>query len=179
MTKQNQYSSATPDGILLVPANKVISIVTFTIGEQMYGLPIAHVLEILFIPTMLVLANAPPQICGLLNRRGHYLPVVDGRTLLGQRSECSLASKVVVVGDIDSEQNHTPRLGLLVDHVHDVCSVAVGLTTTLSPDVAGAYLTAVINGEAGSILLFDVVQLTKLAPHIGETTGLIELTPAE
>ena len=71
---------------------------TFAIGTQQYGLPVANVFDVVPIPAMLILAGAPTYLIGVLNRRGRYLPVLDGRILLGEQAPYDLDRYVIIAG---------------------------------------------------------------------------------
>ncbi|HEY3230963.1 MAG TPA: chemotaxis protein CheW [Roseiflexaceae bacterium] len=148
---------------LLAPA-PVISkggdalIVIFQIGRQLYGLPLPFVLEIVRLPALVSLAGAPPTLCGLLNLRGQYLPIMDGCTLVGAPSLYDLNSQIVIAG------RNKPELGLLVDQVRDVCAVATSRIAPIDRRDVAAFLTNVFDWDDGSVLLFDLTALLALRP---------------
>ena len=130
-------------------------IVTFQIGRQRYGLPIVVVQEIVRLPALVTVAGAPPTLCGLLNLRGQYLPILDGRALMGEQPKYDLSCQIIVAG------RESPALGLLVDHVRDVRTIARRVTHITRPDIA-AFLSSVVDDEDGSILLIDLAVLMAL-----------------
>src|SRR5215208_237074 len=91
---------------------------TFQLEHQRYGLALEVVREIVRLPALIMLAGAPPALCGLLNLRGQHLPVLDGRVLVGECSQYDLSSQIVIAGRAQ------PELGILVDQVNEVCAVA-------------------------------------------------------
>jgi purine-binding chemotaxis protein CheW len=133
--------------------------VTFQIAHQQYALPLAVALEIIRLPALVALAGAPPTICGLLNLRGRYLPVLDGRALMGSPAEYDLNSQIVIAG------RGVPELGLLVDQVHNVCTVAGGRITPIRRTDAAPFLTSVFNLGEESLLVFDLEALLAFAPN--------------
>jgi chemotaxis signal transduction protein len=56
------------------------------VGETLYGIPIAHVLEILGKPATQPVPLAPPFVGGLVHYRGEVLTAVSLRRLLGMPS---------------------------------------------------------------------------------------------
>ncbi len=140
-------------------------VVTWRIGRQTYGLPVGDVLEVVRVPAMLMLAGAPPHICGLLNRRGEYIPVLDGRVLLEEPPRYDLACQVVLIGNPLAVTPLQPYLGLLVDQVCDVQMVASRRIVALSRETARPILRGVIDGNE-SILLLDTAALIALAPAL-------------
>jgi purine-binding chemotaxis protein CheW len=97
------------------PAATAPLAVTFQLAEQRYALPLDAVAQVVRLPDLVVIAGAPPAVCGLLNLRGVFLPVLAGRRLVGAPDAFSLESCVVLVV-VDGR----PALGLLVDEVEAV-----------------------------------------------------------
>jgi purine-binding chemotaxis protein CheW len=138
--------------------NRGALVVTFQIAHQRYALPLDVALEVIRLPALVGLAGAPPRLCGLLNLRGRYLPVLDGRVLVGEPAECDLNSQIVIAG------RGTPELGLLVDQVCDVCTVAAGQIAPISRTDVAPFLTSVFDLAEESVLMFDLVALQTLTP---------------
>lgn len=132
-------------------------IVSFRLGPQQYGLPIEAVREVVRLPSLTALAGAPPTLCGLLNLRGSYLPVLDGRALVGEPSHCDLGSQIIVVGRAQ------PQLGLLVDQVDQVARFDQSACTRLKRGVAMALLETVVETSTGSLLMISLAELEALA----------------
>jgi purine-binding chemotaxis protein CheW len=133
-------------------------LVTFQIGYQQYALPLAVVLEVVRLPALITLAGSPPTLCGLLNLRGQYLPILDGRVLVGDPAQCDLTSQIVIAG------RERPEVGLLVDQVREVCTVAPSRIRPINRSDIAAFLTGVADLADGSVLLFDLAALLALAP---------------
>lgn len=142
------------------PATNLLT-VTFMIGPQQYGLPVGVVLEVVRLPALISLAGAPPVICGLLNLRGQYLPILDGRTLVGEPTTYDLNSQIVIAG------HATANFGILVDQVRDVYQLDQSQRSTIPRNTAAPFLQSVINSERGSVLLFDFDALCQI---INETS---------
>ncbi|HEY1012482.1 MAG TPA: chemotaxis protein CheW [Herpetosiphonaceae bacterium] len=146
------------------PAPGAAAIVTFRIGGQRYGLPISAVREVVQVPALTVLPGAAPALRGLLNRRGRYLPVLDGRALTGVpagAADLSLDSHVILLGGAEAE------LGLLVDQVVGVQPFAEGGQRApgarLEPAAASPWLLSVWHDEGESVLLLDWLALRSMA----------------
>jgi chemotaxis signal transduction protein len=131
-------------------------IVSFRLGPQIYGLPINAVREVVRLPALIALAGAPPALCGLLNLRGAYLPVLDGRALVGEPSHFDLSSQVLMVGYA------RPELGLLVDLVDGVSTGDWHTHTPLQRAMAAPLLNGIIRGEHGDTLLMSPTDLAAL-----------------
>ena len=96
-------------------AERQSEFVTVTIGEHLFGLPIARVQDV-FVPARLTrVPLAPPEVAGILNLRGRVVTAIDMRRRLdlGARPD---GEPLMAVGiDIKGES-----YGLLVDAVGEV-----------------------------------------------------------
>jgi len=153
--------------VLGAPSAAALTAVTCIIGTQEYGLPVAAVFEIVPIPAMLILAGGPEYLIGLLNRRGRYVPVLDGRILVGEPVQYDLDQYVIIAGRVSGNGEHgIPLVGILVDQV---CDVRMFETESLMPLGAGAaapFLDSVARWADRSVLLFNVEELLALVPSI-------------
>ena len=133
--------------------------VTFKIAYQQFALPLAVVLEITRLPALVALAGAPPTLCGLLNLRGRYLPVLDAWALMGAPVEYDLNSQIVIAG------RGIPEVGLLVDQVRDVCMVAADRVVPINRTDVAPFLTSVFDLAEESVLVFDLAALLACTPR--------------
>ncbi len=145
--------------------HQTILTVTFRIGPQQYGLPVSAVIEIVRLPALLSLAGAPPTIIGLLNLRGHYLPILDGAILLGETPHYDINSQIIITGSIDQNGTINPQLGLRVDQVIDVRTLDPTQHTPLYDTISADFLTSVINDNDDSILMLDTRALMATIPE--------------
>ncbi len=161
-TTLDPRANGVPPALREAPSPAVI----FAIGPQEYGLPVAEVLEIVRLPSLLTLAGAPAYLCGMLNRRGRQLPVFDGRALVGEPPRYHLNSQIVIAGRTNGGAHAVPLLGLLVDEVRDVRTFQAGSLTPLNTTTAAAYLRGVVDWDDRSAVLFDLEALLALAPTV-------------
>lgn len=97
----------------------VTEYVTATVGEQLFGLPIARVQDV-FMPerlTRVPLASA--EIAGLLNLRGRIVTAVDMRARLGLPKSGDARPPMAIGVDLRGES-----YGLLIDSVGEVMQLA-------------------------------------------------------
>jgi len=92
--------------------------VAFSIGEQQYCVDIMQVREIRAWGGATTLPNSADYVRGVINLRGHIVPVIDLRARFGQGSTDTEKGSVIVIVMI-AEKLH----GLLVDAVSDILNV--------------------------------------------------------
>lgn len=96
--------------------NQTQQVCSVRVGETRYGVPIAHVLEILGKPATQPVPLAPYFVGGLVHYRGEVLTAVSLRSLLGMEPP-ERAEDVVVFEGPDGP------FGLFVDAVGEVLNV--------------------------------------------------------
>jgi purine-binding chemotaxis protein CheW len=131
-------------------------IVSFRLGSQQYSLPVAAVCEVVRLPALITLVGAAPALCGLLNLRGLYLPVFDGRLLIGEAASYDLSKQIVIVG------RARPELGVIVDQVHGVVRRGGVSSAPLARPLAGSLIESVCEADHGSIIGISLLALLAL-----------------
>ena len=137
-------------------------VVGFSLGEQMYGVPVQQVIEALRLVSFTVLPEAPPGILGVINFRGEVIPLIYLREILGfPLYELEMSTPILVV------KVSGRMLGLVVDEVEGVGAVPLGIQTPsdyLSTDVE--YISAVARLDQNLLLIIDLDELRKAIPSL-------------
>lgn len=92
--------------------------VAFKLGGEQYGLDIRKVKEIIAIPPVTKMVNAPSELLGIINLRGTVLPVYDLRQCLRLPEEKTTASSRVIVMEAEGRD-----VGIVIDEVTEVLRV--------------------------------------------------------
>lgn len=91
---------------------------TFTLGEEVYGVDILHVQEIKGYTAVTKIPNTPSYIKGVLNLRGTIVPIVELRAKFGMPTIEHTTVTVIIVLVVRDKV-----MGLMVDSVSDVVSL--------------------------------------------------------
>jgi len=132
-------------------------LVTFLLGEDEFGADIMDVKEIIRVPEITKVPNAPSYVEGACNLRGNVLPIIDGRTRFSmERKERDENSRVLVI-DVDGKAT-----GIVVDKVLEVMRVNtsdIEEPPQIVKNMDSDYLDGVVKLENGSrlVMLLDVV----------------------
>lgn len=92
-----------------------LPILTFSLGDHLYGLLIEDVVEVGAMVEVTPLPDAPPEVTGVVNRHGTMLPLVDLRLVFKQPAPPITSSTLFIVGAGGGQ-----LIGLVVDEVHQV-----------------------------------------------------------
>ncbi|URA10364.1 chemotaxis protein CheW [Thermospira aquatica] len=91
---------------------------TFTLGDNSYGIPIAHIRDIIEMQKIATIPDMPPYVRGVINLRGKIIPVVDMRLRLHMPfREYDDRTCIIVI-----ELKNT-LIGLIVDVVEEVLEI--------------------------------------------------------
>jgi purine-binding chemotaxis protein CheW len=98
--------------------DKDLQVVGFRIGRETFGLPISIVREIVRVPDITSVPNAPDYIEGVINLRGRIIPVVDLRKRFGEKvGEPNKKNRVIVV-ELEGRS-----IGLIVNSASEVLKI--------------------------------------------------------
>ena len=157
------------DGAAMI-ANGSREYLTFTLGDEEYGLDILKVQEIRGYDAVTKIANSPDFIKGVINMRGIIVPIIDLRLKfnLGQVEYNQFT--VVIILNIAGRV-----VGVVVDGVSDV--IALGHDQIRPAPEFGALLdTAYIDGlttlDERMVIMVDIEKLMS-----STEMGLIEQLP--
>jgi purine-binding chemotaxis protein CheW len=100
--------------------NPELHIVGFKVGRETYGVPITSLHEIVRVPEITAVPDAPDYIEGVINLRGKIVSVIDLRKRFGEpKVALNRRNRILVV-------EHGGRLsGLIVDSASEVLKIPV------------------------------------------------------
>jgi len=95
-----------------------LHIVGFQIGRETYGVPIASLHEIVGVPEITAVPDAPEYLEGVINLRGKIVSVMDLRKRFGEKQATLKSRNRILVVE------HSGRLaGLIVDSASEVVKI--------------------------------------------------------
>jgi len=148
--------------------------VTFTLGDEMYAVPVEYVREIVRLQKLTRVPLAPKYVEGIANLRGEVLPVINLRTRLGLEEINLETAKVVIL------EQSGKTLGVIVDRTAQV--VHFSPEQIEEADTSSNFVRRVIRTKEGS--MYMMLEVDKLL-EIGEgqknskTTRTLERTETE
>jgi len=91
---------------------------TFNLGEEVFGLEIRYISEIIGLQPITKIPEVAPYIKGVINLRGKIIPVIDMRLKFGKEAAEYTDRTCIIV--IDTEEL---VVGLIVDKVSEVMTI--------------------------------------------------------
>lgn len=134
---------------------------TLGIDQELFGIDIRNVREILDMRPISKLPHAPDFLLGMIDVRGAGYPIVDLRTKLGlPRAESTDATRIIIL-DVPID-GRTMGVGFVADRVFEVTGLDQDLTEP-APDVGGRWKSTYIAGigrkSEAFIVIFDLARL--------------------
>lgn len=138
-----------------------LQVCLFTIGKDLFAIPVAMLTEIIVPQKIFPVPTTPPHVLGVINLRGNIVPIVDIRLPLALPLPRQVTpSQVAII------KNDSLVVGFVVDNVSEVVAVPESSVLAISPDAEteqgknrSRFLKGTIEREAGVAELLDIAQI--------------------
>ena len=121
--------------------------VTFTLGQESYGLPVLHVREIIRICPITPVPNMPPHVRGVINLRGTIIAVLDLRSKFSMAPVPPGERACIIVLQLGAASTRPTCIGIIVDAVEEVVQLG-NSEIEPCPDFGGSTASQYILGVA-------------------------------
>ena len=92
---------------------------TFKIDNELFGLNIIYLKEILYLKNMTSIPNTPPFLLGVINLRGHVVSIIDLRIKFGFATTEHTVDTTIIILEVNLN-GKIELIGALVDSVEEV-----------------------------------------------------------
>lgn len=136
---------------------ELLQLVTFSIGDEEFGVEILQVQEIIRMLEITKVPKAPPFVEGVINLRGKVIPVLDLRKRFGLAARDHDKNTRIIVIEINSM-----IVGFIVDSVSEVLRLPANTVEPPPPVVAGLdsdYISGVGKLEDRLLIMLDLNRL--------------------
>ncbi|KLN59929.1 chemotaxis protein CheW [Kiloniella spongiae] len=170
-----QNVNADGTGLALAESSGQEQYITFTVGEQEYGVDIMSVREIKGWVETTLLPNTPDYMRGVLNLRGVIVPIFDLRCRFGLGETEATNLHVIVIIAVKERM-----VGILVDTVSDILTVSnsdIRDVPKMETLIEEEYLSGLVTIEERMVALLNQEKLfdTQIIEK-GISVGLTEET---
>ena len=136
-------------------------LVTFNLGEELYGVNIMDVKEIVRVQAIRAIPNAPTYVDGIFNLRGEIIPIISLHKRFHLRKmitseEDELLSGFVIV-DIDGM-----KLGIIIDRISRVVTVEkeeIQPPPQMFSGIGAEYIQGVVHQNEGYLIILNIRDL--------------------
>ncbi len=135
------------------------AILTFSLGAQLYALPIEDVVEVAAMVERTIVPDARPELLGVVNRRGQILPLLDLRLVFHQPAAPVTSATLFIVA------SHADKLvGLVVDEVQQVEYIPAAEKTRTSAKIIRGMISH--KEQLIQIIALPVIMATYLSDEV-------------
>ena len=139
-------------------SNKEGKYLTFTLGEEEYGIGILKIKEIIGMMPVTSVPQTPDFVKGVINLRGKVIPVMDLRLRFNMESIDYTERTCIIVVEI-SGGTGTVLMGIVVDSVSEVLNIKaqdIEETPTFGTDLDTSYILGMAKMDGGVKILLDI-----------------------
>ncbi len=138
--------------------NKEGKYLTFTLGEQEYGIDILKIREIIGMVPIRSVPQTPSFVKGVVNLRGRVIPVMDLRLRFGMEEKGYTDRTCIIVLEHEVEEK-TIQMGIVVDTVSEVLPMKasdIEDTPSFGASIDTKHILAIAKAESGVKILLDI-----------------------
>jgi purine-binding chemotaxis protein CheW len=136
-------------------------LVTFQLGEELYGVNIMDVKEIVRVQAIRAIPNAPTYVEGIFNLRSEIIPIINLHKRFHLRKlvtseEDELLSGFIIL-DIDGM-----KLGIIIDRISRVVTIEredIQPPPQMFSGIGAEYIQGVVRQEEGYLIILDIRDL--------------------
>jgi purine-binding chemotaxis protein CheW len=131
---------------------------TFTLGQEEYGIGILKIKEIIGLMSITTVPQTPEFIKGVINLRGKVIPVVDLRLRFEMDANEYTERTCIVVVEVDGQVD-TIQIGIVVDSVSEVLNIKgeeIEETPTFGTKLNTDFILGMAKMEGGVKILLDI-----------------------
>ncbi len=146
---------------MAVTDDKKIQLVTFQLGEELYGIDIMTVEGIVRVEETRSIPNAPAYVDGIFNLRGEIIPIISlhkrfhlQKSVMSEEDELLSGFVIIKISGM--------KLGIIIDKVSRV--VTVDLEKMQQPPqmlsgIGAEYIQGVFSRDGGYLIILNIERL--------------------
>jgi purine-binding chemotaxis protein CheW len=145
-------------GVVMSDQNQLV---TFQLGEELYGINIMDVKEIVRVQEIRSIPNAPVYVEGIFNLRSEIIPIINLhkrfhlKKILNSEEDELLSGFIII--DIDGM-----KLGVIIDRVSRVVTVEkeeIQPPPQMLSGIGAEYIQGVVRQKQGYLIILDIRDL--------------------
>lgn len=141
----------------IIQSEEVIQFLSFSVSNEIFGIELVHVHEILRPVFITRIPNVEDHILGVVNLRGEIIPIVDLKKKFDQGFvEINKSTRIVVL------ENNSKRFGLVVEEVKQVIKILKSTISGINNHMSSSFNHMIdYVGRSGDTIVL-IVELKKL-----------------
>ncbi|MEA3333787.1 MAG: chemotaxis protein CheW [Pseudomonadota bacterium] len=144
-------------------ADTTLQLCSFQLADALFGLDTMLVQEIIKVPEVTKVYQAPKEIIGIINLRGKIVTIIDLAIKLDLPTEVDTNNRRIII-----VESHNEPFGLMVDSINDVIHVdsdELGPAPANVRIIQGRFITSVFRNEEQLIAILNIEEIVRLAEN--------------
>ena len=151
---------------------KDLQLVGFRIGKETFGVPIGLVHEIVRVPEITAVPDAPDYVEGVINLRGKIISIIDLRKRFGETKIAASPKNRILVAEIEKR-----LVGLIVDAASEVIRLPhseIDAPPEVFEESEVKYVTGVGKLNGRLVILIDLTKILQQGElrRLGDLVGV-------
>jgi len=137
---------------------------TFRLGDEIYGVNVMQIREVLRHSEITPVPGAPDYVLGIINLRGNVVTVIDTRKRFGLAPGNIDEQARIVIVEVD-----TQVVGMLVDSVADVTYLRqseIETTPNIGNEETSKFIQGVCNKDDELLILIELERMIDTSPVV-------------
>ncbi len=137
---------------------------TFRLGDEIYGINVMQIREVLRHSEITPVPGAPDYVLGIINLRGNVVTVIDTRKRFGLAPGNIDEQARIVIVEVD-----TQVVGMLVDSVADVTYLKqseIETTPNIGNEETSKFIQGVCNKDEELLILIELERMIDTSPVV-------------
>ncbi|MEA1923261.1 MAG: chemotaxis protein CheW [Pseudomonadota bacterium] len=144
-------------------ADTTLQLCSFQLADALFGLDTMLVQEIIKVPEITKVYQAPEEIIGIINLRGKIVTIIDLAIKLDLPTEVETNNRRIII-----VESHNEPFGLMVDAINDVIHIdgdELGPAPANVRITQGRFITGVFRDEEQLIAILNIEEIVSLAEN--------------
>jgi purine-binding chemotaxis protein CheW len=138
--------------------NDTSQYLNFTLGKEVFALDISSVREVLELTSITKIPRTPDYMCGVINLRGHAVPVMDMRLKFGMPTTENTVDTCIIIVEIVFEGESIIMGGKVdsVREVFDLTTEGIEAAPRMGTSINTDYIKGIGKQEDGFVIILDI-----------------------
>ena len=137
----------------------------FTLGKEVFAVDIASVREVLELTSITKIPRTPDYMCGVINLRGHAVPVMDMRLKFGMPQTENTVDTCIIIVEVEYDGENIIMGGKVdsVREVFDLTAEHIEAAPRMGTSINTDYIKGIGKQEDGFVIILDIAKVFSAA----------------
>ena len=133
----------------------------FTLGKEVFALDISSVREVLELTAITKIPRTPDYMCGVINLRGHAVPVMDMRLKFGMPTTEATVDTCIIIVEVEFAGERIIMGGKVdsVREVFDLTAEHIEAAPRMGTSINTDYIKGIGKQEDTFVIILDIAKV--------------------